>query len=321
MPDINIVHFDRPLTTLSIKRINSDFAADEVFGTVPVDKQSNKYWIYGQESFQPMDDERRPGAAANEIEWNPSSDLYYAGGHALKEIVPDELHANADQPLDVDADTVALLTDVINLNKEILATSLALDPAVTTNNIQLAGGDLWSDPINSDPLSDVEKAKPGIHKDIGKIPNRLLLSYPVYQALRVNRAIIERIKYSMPAFSGLLNAQLMAQAFDVEKVIVASALKATSALGAQVVTKDYIWGKNALLFYRPPVMGLRTIGFGAQFRWLFGMVRDGFDSTVGWLVKRWREEGRTGDYIEVQSYHALKVVVPGAACLFNPVID
>jgi hypothetical protein len=320
MPDINIVHFDRALTTLSIKRINADFAADEVFGQVPVDKQSNKYFIYGQESFQPMDDARRPGAEANEMDWNPSSDLYYAEGHALKEIVPDELRANADQPLDVDADTVALLTDLINLNKERLAASLALDPATVTNNIALSGGALWSDPENSAPLDDVENAKPTIQKDIGRIPNRLLLSYPVYQALRTNSSIIERIKYSMPAFSGMLNAQLMAQAFDVEKVIVASSLYATSPLGVTPIVKDYVWGKSALLFYQPAAMGLRSVGFGSQFRWLFGMVRDGMGSTVGWLVKRWREEKRTGDYIEVQSYHALKVIVPGAACLFSPAI-
>lgn len=320
MPDINIVHFDRALTTLSIKRVNSDFAADQVFGQVPVDKQSNKYFIYGQEAFQPLDDARRPGAVANEVDWAPSSDLYYAEGHALKEIVPDEVKANADVPLDIDADTVALLTDLINLNKERLAASLALDTGTITT-VALSGGSSWSDPVNSDPLRDVENAKPIVHKDIGKIPNRFLLSYPVYQALRWNRSIIERIKYSMPAFTGTLNADLMAQAFDVEKVIVAAALYSTSGEGVTPVVKDYVWGKNALLFYQPPAMGLRTIGFGGQFRWLFGMGRDGYESTVGWLVKRWREEGRTGDYIEVQSYHALKVIVPAAACLFSPVIE
>lgn len=320
MPDINIVHFDRALTTLSIKRVNSQFVADKVFGQVPVDKQSNKYFIYGQEMFDVSEDIRRPGAAADEVDWAVSSDTYYAEGHAKKQVVPDEIRANADQPLDIDADTTALLTDQIALNKEYLAMSKATDITVVTSYTALSGGDLWSDPVNSDPFGVIESAKPTIHKDIGQIPNKLLLSYPVYTKLRVNRALIERIKYSMPAFTGALNASLMAQAFDVEEVIVASALYKTSGEGVTPITKDYVWGKNALLFYQPPAMGLRTVAFGAQFRWLFGMVRDGYDSTVGWLVKRWREEGRTGDYIEVQSYHDLKVVAAGAAYGIFPAI-
>jgi hypothetical protein len=327
-PDLSLVHFDRALTTLSIKRTNALHVADKVFGQVPVDKQSNKYFIYGRDEWQIIDDLRRPGAEANEFDWNLSSDTYFAEGHALKQGIPDEIRANADEPVDMDADTTNKLTDSINLQKEYLAASTATNTSVVTQYTANSGGSLWSDPVNSSPITDVTNAKAVIQPQIGQIPNKVLVSYPVFLALQNNQQIIERVKFSMKALPRDITADLMAEAFDVDEVIVAPALKVTSAAGVAeftsagvyntAFTTDYVWGKNALLFYRPPAMGLRVVGFGAQFRWLFGMTRAGMESTVGWLVKRWREEKRTRDVVEVQSYHALKVVAAAAAYGFFP---
>jgi hypothetical protein len=327
-PDLSLVHFDRALTTLSIKRTNALHVADEVFGTIPVDKQSDKYFIYGRDDWRVEDDIRRPGAEANESDWTLSSDSYYCEGHARKQIIADELRKNADQPLDPDADTTNYLTDKINLAKESLAASVATSTSVVTQYQANSGGSLWTDPVNSAPITDVVNAKAVIQPQIGQVPNRLLISYPIYLALQNNQQLIDRIKYTMAALPAEIDASLMARAFDVEKVIVAPALYVTSAPGVQEFssagvynsnfTTGYVWGKNALLFYRPPAMGLRTVAFGGQFRWLFGMTRAGLESTVGWLVKRWREEKRTGDMIEVQSYYALKVVAAAAGYGFFP---
>jgi hypothetical protein len=327
-PDLSLVHFDRALTTLSIKRTNALHVADKVFGQVPVDKQSNKYFIYGRDEWVVEDDLRRPGAEASEDDWTLSNGSYFCEGHARKKIIPDEIRANADQPIDMDADTTNFLTDKINLQKEVLAASVATNTSIVTQYQANSGGSLWSDPLNSSPITDVTNAKAIIQPQIGQIPNKLLVSYPVFLALQNNQQIIERVKYSMKALASDMTASLMAQAFDVDEVIVAPALKVTSAAGVAEFTSPgvynsnfttgYVWGKNALLFYRPPTMGLRVVGFGAQFRWLFGMTRAGLESTVGWLVKRWREEKRTGDMIEVQSYHAMAVVAAAAAYGFFP---
>ncbi len=331
MPDVNVSHFDRALTTLSIKRKNSMFVHDQLFGEVPVDKQSNKYFIYGDEAFYTIDDTRRPAARANEIDWTLSSDTYYAEGHALAQVIADEQRANADQPIDMDADTVATLTDLISLQKEIAAANLATNTANfgAGNQQANAGGNLWSDTLNSNPVADVENAKPVIQEVIGQIPNSLLISYPVFVKLRNNQTIIERFKYSQV---GIIQPEHLKSVFNVDNLIIASALSLPAPLTEGVVNtaKTYVWGKNALLFYKPPAMGLRTVALGAEFRWLFGMNRSGGafplpagdpgGPTNGWLVKRWREEGRTGDQVEVQSYHAFKLISSYAGFLFPNVI-
>ena len=77
MPDISMVHVDQALTNVSIAYQNAQFVADDVFPTIPVAKQSNKYFIYSKDRFRIVDDARRPGTRANEINWTLSTDTYF----------------------------------------------------------------------------------------------------------------------------------------------------------------------------------------------------------------------------------------------------
>ena len=83
MPDISMVHVDQALTEVSVAYRNSQYVADSIFPVVPVTKQSNKYFIYSKDNFRTLDDARRPGARANEIEWALSTDTYYCEGARL----------------------------------------------------------------------------------------------------------------------------------------------------------------------------------------------------------------------------------------------
>jgi len=87
MPDISMVHVDQALTNVSIAYHNAQFIADQVFQPIPVSKQSNKYFIYSKGPLPHMDDARRPGARANEINWTLSTDTYFAEGHALAQAI------------------------------------------------------------------------------------------------------------------------------------------------------------------------------------------------------------------------------------------
>jgi hypothetical protein len=304
MPDVSMVHVDQALTSVSIAYHNAQFVADQIFPVVPVTKQSNKYFIYSKDRFRILDDARRPGARANEIDWTLSTDTYFCEGHALAQAIPDELRANADQAIDVD--TTETLTDLIYLQREILAASKAADPTVVTQNTTLSGTSQWSDYTNSDPLQAVEDQKSTIQKQIGQVPNSLLVSYPVFLALRDHPAIIDRFKYTQV---GILQPDHLRAAFNVDNFFIAAAIKNTAAEGAADAL-DYIWGKNALLFFKPPTPGRRTLSLGYQFTWLFGANTDGF------LVKRYRDESRTADIVETQLYYDAKVVAPSAAYLW-----
>jgi len=310
MPDISMVHVDQALTEVSIAYRNAQLVADQLFPVVPVTKQSNKYFIYSKENFRALDDARRPGARANEIDWTLSTDTYFCEGHALAQALPDELRANADQAVDVDVDTTEVLTDLIYLQREIVVASKALDTSVITQNTTLSGNNQWSDFTNSDPLKAVEDQKTTIQKQIGQVPNALLVSYPVFLALRSHPKILERFKYTQV---GIIQPDHLKAVFNVDNFFVASAVKNTAQEGA-ADSLDYVWGKNALLFFKPPAAGRRTVSLGYQFSWLFGA------NTNGFLVKRYRDESRTADIVEVQLYYDAKVVAPGAGFLWQSAV-
>src|SRR5262249_26251264 len=93
------VHIDTALTNVSVMYRNEDYVADQVLPEVPVDKQSDKYFVYGVENLRPDDDTRRPGSQSNEVTWSLSTDGYYADGHALSDVIPDEQRENQDLAL------------------------------------------------------------------------------------------------------------------------------------------------------------------------------------------------------------------------------
>jgi hypothetical protein len=306
MPDISVVHVDLALTEVLIAYKNNQYVADELFPVIPVNKQSNKYFIYSKDRFRVVDDARRPGARANEFEWNLSTDTYYTEGHALAQAIPDELRANADPALDIDVDTTEQLIDSIYLQRELLAARKATDTTVITQYADLSQGVQWSDYQNSNPVKTVEDQKATIQKQIAKEPNSLLLSKPVFLALRNHPAIIDRFKYTQV---GILQPEHLKAVFNVENLFIADTIKNVSPEGA-TDSLDYVWGKHALLFYRPDGMGRRTVSLGGQFRWLFGA------NTQGYLVKRYRVEERTADVVECQLYYDLKIIAAPAAYLF-----
>ena len=306
MPDISMVHIDQALTEVSVAYRNTQYVADSVFPVVPVSKQSNKYFIYSKDNFRTLDDARRPGARANEIEWTLSTDTYYCEGHALAQAIPDELRANADQAIDVDVDTTEVLTDLVYLQREILVASKATDPGVITQSGTLSGNSQWSDYTNSYPITAIEDQKATILKQIGHLPNSILVSYPVFKSLRNHPKIIDRFKYSQVA---VVQPDHLKSVFNVDNFYVGSAIKNLAKEGA-ADNLDYIWGKNALLFYRPPVAGRRTVSLGYQFTLAFGA------NNGGYFVKRYRDEARTADVVEVQLYFDAKIVAVNAAYLW-----
>jgi hypothetical protein len=306
MPDVSMVHVDTALTNVSIAYHNAQFVADAIFPPIPVTKQSNKYFIYSKDRFRIMNDARRPGARANEINWTLSTNTYYAEGHALAQAIPDELRANADQAIDVDVDTTETLTDLLFLQREILASNIVLNPANITQNVTLSGTSQWSDFSTSDPVDAVETQKAVIQQQIGVAPNALLVGYPVFLQLRNHPSIIDRFKYTQV---GILQPDQLKSVFNVDFFYVASTIMNTAGEG-ETDNFQNVWGKNALLWYKPPAPGRRTISLGYQFTWLFGANTDGF------LVKRYRDESRTADVVETQLYYDLELVAPQAAYLF-----
>ncbi len=313
MPDVSTVHHDVTLTNLSVAYRQPGFIAPEVAPAVAVRHQSDRYFIYDaeREVLRTMPDGRAPGAEASEIDFALSHDSYYCDDHALVAAIPDEERDNADSPLQPEIDRTEFLTARILLNAEVSLASRLRDAATIPSN-DLSATAPWDDDTDGDPIGDIEDARGAILSAIQHVPNTLVLPYGVYTAVRYHPTVTERVKYTN---SGMPGEKVLADLFDVERVIVARAVRNTAPRG-QAPAIEPVWGKDALLLHVPPRPGLKTISAALTFTWAQAP-----GSSRGTSVQTWREERRKATMIRVQKYYDQKIVAPGAAFLLRNAIS
>jgi len=294
------VYIDPALGNVSIAYKNESYIADMIFPILPVGKQTGKYYIYDKSNLRRDNSLRAAGSGANEVDFGLSTDSYSCDDHALKSFVADEIQDQADNALNPLVDETELVTDKLLLDREIALASIVTSGTYVTQNTTLSGTSQWSDYDNSSPISDVRTARSTVHAASFKKPNTMILGKQVFDVLVDHPEVVERVKYSQ---LGVITEELLARLFQVEKVIVGEA-GYNSAKEGQTDSLAYVWGKNALLAYIAPRVGLKTLTFGITFTYKTR------------TVKRWRDEDKEGTYVRIGSdNYDHKIVSVGAAYL------
>lgn len=305
-PTQSEVHTDAVLSNISVAYIQeqSRFIASKVFPMVPVEKQSDKFYTYPKNSW--FLDEAQPRADATEAAgsgYAQSTDDYSCKVYAIRKDVGDQVMANSDPPLNPLQDAARFVTQKLLIRQEI---QWVTDCFTTSKWGKDWTGDSdftqWDDETSSDPIEDVGYGKEYVLSITGFEPNALILGYQVYRKLNKHPDLIERIKYGGAALAGV-TAPAMAQAFGVDRVLVATAIKATNVEG-QTATYDFAFGKHALLAYIAPSPGLLAPSAGYTFMWKG--VSQGMGLNVG--VKRYRIEEKACNRVEAQMAWANKIV-------------
>jgi hypothetical protein len=279
------VHVDVVLTTISVAWPNEGLVGNFIFPAVPVQKQSNKYYIFqGREGWYPdLDDARAPGTEANEIPGlTVSVGSYYCQEHALQLPVTDEERQNADSPLSPDVDGAELLASRIALGKEYRIYNLVTTSSNFNSTLTQALGDTpangygvqWDGQLNAGgatataptPVKDIRLAMRMVHKLAFLQPNQAVIPYKVMSALEDSTDLISRIQYVERA---VLTPDLVASLLSLSNVVVPGFGIATNNPG-QVLALQYLWSAEVLFAYAPPRPGLKVPAFGYQFVWGFG---------------------------------------------------
>ena len=117
--------------------------------------------------------------------------------------------------------------------------------------------------MNSDPLQDVEGWKETILSTTGIMPNTLVLGYQVFRQLKNHPDIVDRFKYTS---SATVTTDMLSAIFDIERVLVASAVENTAAEGA-TNSFSFTHGKAAMLLHVAPSPSLLTPSAGYTFAW------------------------------------------------------
>lgn len=266
------IHVDTPLTNMSVAYMQSDsvMVANKVFPIVPVKKQSDLYFTYTRADLLRNEAAVRTyGAESKGGGYNVSTSPYYCNIYAFhKDVYPTE-RVNSDSPLQPDIDASEYVSQKLVLKREIdfqekfFATGIwgtEYDGAAAASGTDLV---YWNR-ATATPIENIATAQLAVQGSTGKKPNTLLLGPHTFIALRDCDQIRNLLRYT--AGPAVPTPQLLAQMFDVDRVLVGAAVYNAAADGATEDT-DFILGKHALLCYTENSPGIRKASAGYIFSW------------------------------------------------------
>jgi hypothetical protein len=260
----------------------SDYIADKVFPVVPVQKQSDRYFVYTKgDWFRDEVQIRAPGTQSAGSGYNlDNTPSYYAPVYAIHKDVDPQVRANSDDPLNPDRDATLWVTHRIMLKREIIVASAVLATGVW------ASPDITPSPqwnlANSTPLEDIEAQIWAIKQVTGKFPNRFVLGPRVWEVLKNHDEIVQRIKYTQ---RGITTPELLASLIAPPgvpdfQVLVAAAVYNTSNQGAADNFQFIAPTKDCLLLYAEPEPGIMVPSAGYIFTWVGLLGAGAFGSRI-----------------------------------------
>lgn len=327
------VHVDRPLTNISIAYMQSEesFIAHRVFPIIPVENQSNSYWIYDRGEFnRDTMEERAPGAESAGSSYKQSTENYECRVYSEHKDVPDQVRANSDSPLNPNRDATMFLAQKAMIKRErtwvakYLTDSVwtySVDGAATRSTSFNAGTNndivYWSSD-SSTPIEDIRLLRRIVQESNGGFrPNVLTIGRPVYDVLVDHADIIERLdRGQTPGGPAMAMKDSLAALFELDEVLVMDAVYNSANEGATDV-HTFIGGKNGLLSYRPPSPGILTASAGYTFTWS-GYLGAGRNGT---RVKRFRMEHIESERIEISMAYDQKITGKELGVFLDDIVE
>lgn len=263
-PTSGDVHIDVALSNLSIGFKPKNFVADEVFPIIPVDKESDKYYIWTKDFwFRDGVRPRAPGGSYAEGGLELSNTSFFCDNVAESFPIPRETAQNQDAAIRLEESGAEWLAIQFALHREISLATAIMDASAWTSDTTLAGGSQWSDFANSDPIGDVQTGIQAVETLTGEVPNVMLIGKTVWDKLKTHPDIIDRFKHTT---SAVPTTDMVAALLEIDRILVGRAVKNTAEEGANFVGA-YIWPKNALLMKVMPGAGLMDPSAGKTFIW------------------------------------------------------
>ncbi|HZV33106.1 MAG TPA: hypothetical protein VFB72_00910, partial [Verrucomicrobiae bacterium] len=222
--------------------------------------QSGKYYLFTAAELAQVPNlaARAPGSAYPRLKQSLSNDSFACEDYGIEGPVADEDRKKYSTYFDADLSTTRRLVDTIRVNHEQRVYNL-----VTTGGTPSAAVAVpWND-ATSNPKGDVDAAREGVRQNIGLLPNLLIITQPMLNALSIHPKILDVFKYTTP---GVLTEDRLAAYFQIQEVAIAKNVIATNNEGQAFVPAD-IWGNNAVVAHVNDAQDLLVPNFGRTFYW------------------------------------------------------
>lgn len=257
---------------------DKNFVAASVFPVIEVTRQSAVYNIWDSNAFlQDSLTLRAPATESSGSGFSLSQDTYSAKVWATHKDLDNQTRANWTARAMTPERAIArwLIAQAKQDRERQWATKFFKTGVWGTDVTGVAAAPTagqflqWND-NNSDPVSNVKTGKEAVLTATGMEPNTLIVGYTVDRILGEHPDIIARVSGAgSTASPAVVNNEVMARIFGVERYMVAKAVKATNAEGAAAATA-FIYGKSALLCYVDPNVSPEMPTAGVTFAWTGG---------------------------------------------------
>lgn len=310
-PTPSDVHVDRALTDVSVSFFQNedDYAFNQVFPGVDVPESSNDYYIWDKDALRRTEAAKRgPGSEAAERGQELKTQKYSTDVWAVKQPIDDQTRGNQDAAVQLEEGvTMGLMQDLmLRLENEFASNYMTSG----TWNQELDGSSAdftqWDD-SSSTPIENITDEVVRMKRVTGFRPNVLVLGMEVFNALRNNDQLIERLKYTD---DGPVTTDMMESLFQIDNIVVAQASQNVADEGA-TASNEFVVGKSALLAHAAPNPALMTPSAGYRFQW-----SDLSGGENGIRTLNYRDENRHSDIIEVESAFDMHVVGEDLGTLF-----
>lgn len=314
------VHINKPLTNLSLGYHPTGFVAEQIFGVVPVQNESDLYYVWDKVSAFNLGrtdgqfSRRADGARSYMLEFGATPDKYQAEEYALKTRITDRQRANADASLQLEISKIRRVQDLILLDQELRVASILTTTTNFTNSntTTLSGVNQWDNASfvsQAGTFSVIEKNVDDAREQIrlntgGREANTIVIPSAVARVMKRDIGVREAIKFTHPDI--LTNGTLPATLWGL-KVVSPSSIYTNVAEGEAYSATD-VWGKNVIVAYVDPNPALDSLTTGLIFR------------ARPWQVKQWREEDVESTFYEPSMVQTEKLVSQDCAYLIHNAI-
>jgi hypothetical protein len=294
------VHVNQNLTNVSIAHFQSaeNFVANRAGHIIPVKKQTDLIPRFAKgEMFRDAEALRAPGAESHGVGYELDSALtYYAKVRGWHHDITGQVRANSDDWINQDRTATRLVTNKGLLRSDRMFVANLMTNTTAAWDIKMAGvatGSYSADTnvvhfndhasSNANPIYEVRRvitraqlANGGFRLKHG------VMTRPVWDALALHPDFVGLISGGATAAApSLVQRQLVAQAFELDELLVMEGVHDTAAQGA-TWSPAWIGGNSLLLYYKPMAPALEEPSAFYGFAWtgMTGM------SNVGTRIKK-----------------------------------
>ncbi len=303
------VHVDAPLSNLArlYRPLESGFIADEVCPRIPVNKESDLYYVFDQGDFYGTDvDDLVPDrTAARKVEFSHSTEGYRCQKRALGWDISDRERANADDQLRLERNKQVGTLGRLSLKREIRVANL-LRKAANGGSLTLGANaaNKWDATATTyqNILTDVVTGKEAMRQAIGVQPNVIVVPAAVAAGLHKSKffevqqytygSATERplITNDMPHLPGVLWGM---------RVLTPGQIQNTAKEG-QAASYSDVWGEAVRLLYVTATADIESPSVAYTFQ------------SRALTTRRWREDKTELDEFEVGNVIDERVVAASA---------